>query len=349
MAVNSFRILFLADTHLGFDYPFRPRIQRRRRGPDFFNNYHSALQPARRGEVDCVVHGGDLFYRSRIPAGLVRMAFAPLIEIADRGIPVLVVPGNHERSNIPYRMLAAHRDIHIFDRPRTFLMKKGILTIALAGFPYFKKGIRQAFMNILAETGWQDLRSHASLLCMHHCVEGATVGPSNYTFRYNPDVIRGEDIPQGIQAVLTGHIHRFQVLDQALNQKPSHCPVFYPGSTERTSFAEKDEEKGYLTIELHFDDQMNYHDLKWAFHPLPTRPMVKLDLAVKSQSVDEIKKKLLEELAAIPADSIVQLTLVDRPGREVLTLLSAKNLRHLAPPTMNISLSGSNFVKKKRS
>ena len=34
------RILFLADTHLGYDLPFRPRIQRRRRGPEFFANFN---------------------------------------------------------------------------------------------------------------------------------------------------------------------------------------------------------------------------------------------------------------------------------------------------------------------
>ena len=32
------RILLIADTHLGFDLPFRPRIKRRRRGLDFFAN-----------------------------------------------------------------------------------------------------------------------------------------------------------------------------------------------------------------------------------------------------------------------------------------------------------------------
>ena len=66
--MGMIRILFLADTHLGFDYPFRPRVQRRRRGPDFFRNFDLALQPAHRGEVDLVVHGGDIFYRSKIPA-----------------------------------------------------------------------------------------------------------------------------------------------------------------------------------------------------------------------------------------------------------------------------------------
>jgi hypothetical protein len=36
------RILLIADTHLGFDLPFRPRINRRRKGPDFFANFERA-------------------------------------------------------------------------------------------------------------------------------------------------------------------------------------------------------------------------------------------------------------------------------------------------------------------
>ena len=83
------RILFIADTHLGFDYPFRPRVQRRRRGPDFFANFERALEPAFNGAVDCVVHGGDILYRSKVPAGLVDMAFEPLKRVADNGISLI--------------------------------------------------------------------------------------------------------------------------------------------------------------------------------------------------------------------------------------------------------------------
>ncbi len=59
------RVLLLADTHLGFDLPWKPRVERRRRGPDFFANYRRALAPARRGEVDLVVHGGDVLFGSK--------------------------------------------------------------------------------------------------------------------------------------------------------------------------------------------------------------------------------------------------------------------------------------------
>ena len=84
------RILLLADTHVGFDAPARPRVERRRRGPDFLARFEEALQPALCGEADLVVHGGDLLYRARVPAHLVQQAMAPLFRVADRGGMTLV-------------------------------------------------------------------------------------------------------------------------------------------------------------------------------------------------------------------------------------------------------------------
>jgi len=200
------RILLLADTHLGFDDPARPRVQRRRRGPDFFAAFERALRPARLGEVDLVVHGGDLLYRSRVPARLVDMAFAPLRKVADAGIPVFLVPGNHERSHIPYPILAVHPEIHVFDRPRTFMARAKGLSIALAGFPYCREGVRERFATLVADTGIERARADIRLLCVHHCFEGATVVPNDFTFRYAPDVVRARDIPPGLAAILSGHI-----------------------------------------------------------------------------------------------------------------------------------------------
>ena len=84
----SIRVLFLSDTHLGFDLPARPRVKRRRRGHDFLANYHRALEPALAGDVDLLVHGGDVFHRPRVPPSLVYQAFEPLVRVADAGVPV---------------------------------------------------------------------------------------------------------------------------------------------------------------------------------------------------------------------------------------------------------------------
>ena len=129
------KVLLLADTHLGFDLPSRPRVDRRRRGPDFFASTRSALSPALAGEVDLVVHGGDLRFRSKVRPGLVALGLEPLLEVADRGVPVVLVPGNHERSALPYPLLAAHEHLHVLDRPRTVRLNLAGTRVAVGGFP----------------------------------------------------------------------------------------------------------------------------------------------------------------------------------------------------------------------
>jgi exonuclease SbcD len=272
--VGLIRILFLADTHLGFDYPFRPRTERKRRGPDFFKNYHRALASVAEG-LDAVIHGGDLFYRSRVPARLVDMAFQPLKSIADRGVPVFIVPGNHECSRIPCGILGLHPNIHIFNGPATFLLRRKDLSLGLAGFPFHRHNVRSEFPELLEKTGWEAKESDvdAFVLCLHQCFEGATVGLHNYMFRYGQDVIRTADIPKKFLAVLTGHIHRFQFLEHNLRGKRLSVPILYPGSTEKTSVAEREETKGFIILAITRAQPEGSLVLKWSFHELPTSPM----------------------------------------------------------------------------
>ena len=127
------RVLFVSDTHIGLDWPTRPRVVRHRRGDDFFQNFERALEPARTGEVDVVVHGGDLLYRSRVPAWVDETALAPLKRVASSGVPVLLVPGNHEPGRIPFPLLAVHEGLHVFDRPRSVVLDAGGVRVAFIG------------------------------------------------------------------------------------------------------------------------------------------------------------------------------------------------------------------------
>jgi DNA repair exonuclease SbcCD nuclease subunit len=330
------RILFLADTHLGFDLPFRPRIQRRRRGPEFFANFKRALLPALQGRVDCVVHGGDLLFRSKVPPRLVAMAFKPLKQVADQGTPLYLVPGNHERSAIPHSHLAEHPGIHIFDRPRTYLLRKDDFTLALAGFPFIRHGIRNDFLHQLDQTGPRHADTDVQVLCVHQSIDGASVGPAGYVFRHAADVIKASDIPAGFCAVLSGHIHRFQVLAKDLKGKALHAPVFYSGAIERTSFAEKNEKKGYLTLELEKDGLKSGRLSRWRFHELPTRPMIQLNLHPGDMDVAKLRSYLESTIGELPEDGIVKLKIHGRVSQEAMTVLRAASLRSLAPSTMNI-------------
>jgi DNA repair exonuclease SbcCD nuclease subunit len=330
------RILLTADSHLGLDLPQRPRVQRRRRGNDLFDNYLRVLWEARQHKVDAIIHAGDLFFRSRVPAHLVAQVFAPLKQVADEGIAVFIVPGNHENGRIPHSELSFHPGLKVFSRPTTYAFKKRGHTLAISGFPFIRNQIRDRFKAIVAATQWQRTSAHRRLLCFHHCVEGAIVGPVGYVFRRGADVIRLQDIPPGFSALLTGHIHRCQVLEKDLRGKAIAAPVLYPGAIERISFAEKEEYKGYLLLTLDLSARCDRRPLRWRFQRLPTRPMVSLDLRPDAMAPKALVDLLQERLAALPADAIVRLKLhgpVPAPQQQIL---NARSLRRLAPASMNI-------------
>ena len=207
------RVLFVSDTHLGFDLPARPRVDRRRRGPDFFACFERALEPALRGEADVVVHGGDLLYRSRVPS-LARRARAAAAAAGGRRRGRRAAPPGQPRA-LGAPVAAARRAPAAARVPRTrdaSAIERHGLRVAFAGFPY-ARGVRQAFPALLAATGYRRLEADARVLCLHQCVEGAVCGPPpGFTFRDGEDVVRTDDLPDDVAVVLSGHIHRHQVL-----------------------------------------------------------------------------------------------------------------------------------------
>ena len=339
---TSLKILFLADSHLGFDLPLRPKVQRRRRGHDFLSNHKLALEPALAGRVDLVVHGGDLFHRSRVHPSLVFQALEPLLEIAESGVPVFLVPGNHERSRIPHDRLGAHPNLHIFRHPETVPIRVHGVTVAVSGFPYERRGIRRRFPEVLRATEWHRDPADLRLLCVHHCVEGATVGPADYVFRQAPDVIRCRDLPEAFAAVLSGHIHRQQVLKEDLEGRSLPTPVLYPGSVERTAFAEKDEEKGYMVLEFAPGPKggklLGYEGVR-----LPARAMVLREASPDGGSgarwtAGELGAQLSRTITGVPRDAVLRIRIHGRLPPDVRPLLSAGKLRDLAPPEMNLEV-----------
>jgi DNA repair exonuclease SbcCD nuclease subunit len=346
MSSTTVRVLLVADTHLGFDLPFRPRIQRRRRGHDFFANFEQALLPAIRGEADLVVHGGDLFYRSKVPAALVEMAMAPLGRVAEQGVPVYLVPGNHERSRIPLHLWASHPNIHIFDEPRTFVYSQERFSMALSGFP-FTRMVRDRFVDLVHQAGHDAMSAEIHILCMHQAVEGAQVGASNYTFRQGHDVVRGRSIPRSCAAVLSGHIHRAQVLTHDLSHRPLAAPVIYPGAVERTSFAERNEDKGYMLVNIELPCESQRPLVEASFVPLPARPMVMLTIEPRGIERASVTDHLKRQLAALEPDSVVQLQLSGRGSAEAREILTTPYLRELAPPSMNIWLAPDRTLRRR--
>ena len=324
-------LLFLSDTHLGFDDPLRPRSRARHRGSDFFAMYLRVLEVARSERPDAIIHGGDLLFRSRVPDSLVDRAMAPLVALADEGLPVFMVAGNHERSFLPRTLFTLHEHVHIFDEPRTVRMTINGIRLAVGGFPCVRQGARDSFRRLVAATGLESEPSDVRVLCIHQLVEGARV--HGHQFRGGEDVVRASDLPRDVTAILSGHVHRSQVLRTDLSGKPLPAPVVYSGSTERTSFAEASEAKGFVSILAGPAESPARALRSIRFRRLPARPMY-----VRTLSPGPLPTALARfrsSLSEVDAGGVLQVRIPSELASGYAGIVAT--VKAIVPPTMFLS------------
>jgi DNA repair exonuclease SbcCD nuclease subunit len=226
-----------------------------------------ALAPATEGRVDVVFHAGDLVNRSRPPVRVVAEGAEALLEAAEGGAHVFVVAGNHERSVLPCRLLLAHPRIHCLDAPGCRSARIDGLEIAVFGFPFARRRARARFRSLIDETGWPGRRREVNVLLCHQTFEGAVVGPADFTFRAGPDVIAPAWVPPDLDYAALGHIHRHQHLP---HPRSDRLRLSYPGSTERTSRAERFEEKGCIQGLLEPGERTRVRFVRLPSRPIPS-------------------------------------------------------------------------------
>jgi DNA repair exonuclease SbcCD nuclease subunit len=243
------RLLHVTDTHLGARLYARGAPPDWCRADDHLAALERALQPAREGAVDLVVHTGDLFDRSQPPADA-RLAAAELLESVARQVPVVVIAGNHDRHGVG-RSVPGRGQLHVVDDAAA--IDVGGLRLAAVAYKRtaeaFADGCRRAW------GGGADL-----LLC-HQSFDGVRVGRFTFRVGRQRDTVGEEHLPAAVRHVLCGHIHPRQDI------RVGGATVVHPGSTERTAFSEAGERKGYAVWEL--SDRV-----RWRRVDLPVRPMV---------------------------------------------------------------------------
>ncbi len=238
------RILQISDTHLGMQLNCRGPA-----GPCRADDHHAALEralaPALRGEVDLVVHAGDVFNRSSPPRRDVLRAGALFTEVARR-VPVIGIAGNHDRKGI--RRWLPHRSLTFVDRPTTF--DPSGLRIAVVPYRRTAEGFAAAAR--VAES--------ADLLVCHQGFEGSKV--PGFTFRVGrpAETVGAQHLPAGVRHIAAGHIHPRQTVEVG------EATVVHGGLTERTSFSEAKQTKGAVLWEFGAE-------ARWRFVDHDTRPM----------------------------------------------------------------------------
>jgi DNA repair exonuclease SbcCD nuclease subunit len=126
------------------------------------------------------------------------------------------------------------------------------------------------------------------------------------------------------------------VLKHDLRGRALDVPVIYPGSIERTLFAERDEEKGYFILELEGGTSAGGVVRRQELRRLPTRPMAVQELDANAMGREGLENAVRRTIAQLPEDAVVQLRILGSVQQDARQVLGANYLRSLAPPTMNV-------------
>ncbi|GMU82892.1 MAG: hypothetical protein AMXMBFR47_27630 [Planctomycetota bacterium] len=356
------RVLHLADSHIGAQLPARPRLKIARRGDDFVRSYERVLDRALEQNVDLVLHAGDVFDQPRPSSAAMAAAAGPLLRVAGAGVPVVIVPGNHERSALPASLLFSHPKLHILAQPRTLRLTLRGVRVAVAGFPCLRRSSAERFAGALAATGWGPDEADVNILLCHQTFESAVCGPVAFRFRSGEDVVERTALPEGFDYVAAGHIHRHQVLTRPGGGGP---PIVYSGSVDRIGFAELHEPKGCMLLEFgdaksdperdRSDDGAQSIDsdgrgsfalstakLRGTFLEHTVRPMAALPLDVTALDGAAIRERVAEWLRNLPAESLGQVRLSgNAEPRALRGLALARLAADLRPDVLFSSSTGS--------
>ena len=313
---SAIKFLILTDTHFGVHFANKPRSKRKfALGNQFFDQAEKIFKLAiEKHEVDFVLHCGDFFNRSKPHPSIIAKATSLLLWIA-KYVPVYIIPGNHERSKLPIGLLHYQKNIHVFTKPCSFHYRKKNEVVKITGIPYNRHNIKLEFKALVKEAWNTEINSTKikptyNILLLHQLIQGSKV--EHYTFNQGNNVINFFDIPKRFHLIAVGHVHRFQFLyslhgriysshtnrrviqDIIHNEwkffnEPrvanNHFPIIcYPGSCERVSMMESNENKGY-TIGC-----INHSASKATleFHPIKSIPMMKIKLKISDMNVENL-------------------------------------------------------------
>ncbi|MCX7680930.1 MAG: exonuclease SbcCD subunit D [Anaerolineae bacterium] len=332
--MNRIRLIHFADLHIGIESYGRldPTTGVNERVLDFLRRFDELIEYALAHEADAVIFAGDAF-KTRTPTPTYQRAFARRVKrLADAGIPVLLLVGNHDLPG----MIQQASSIEIFrtlDVPNVVVgwreevhrleTRHGPFQVATVPYPSVQRLLAhdqyrglsieqldralQAVVtdNIHALAAQLD-PSIPAVLAAHLSVSGATYGSERSVMIGRDAVILKSALADPVwDYAALGHIHQHQSLNEG-----GYPPIVYSGSPERIDFGEEGQLKGFCLVEL------ARGATTWQFVPLQARPFVTVRADVR-QATDPVAAIKAAIAAHKLQGAIVRLHIKLRPEQEL--------------------------------
>ena len=233
------RILHTADIHLGSNTYGRldPQTGLNTRLIDFKRSFDFMVEHALEADIDVFLFCGDA-YRTADPTPTQQRTFAECLKpIADAGIPIVMITGNHDHP-VSFGKASAidifqyvTGDVQVFRKPDKAVIETGSGPLQLIAMPWpirslilskdehRKKSARE--IRDFIEATYADFIANAArsldpalptVLAGHFSVQGSDLSGSERTslIAHEPKFQPSQLTPSPIDYVALGHIHRFQ-------------------------------------------------------------------------------------------------------------------------------------------
>jgi exonuclease SbcD len=253
------RFIHTSDWHLGRRLQTIDLIEFQRAFLDWL------LSTARALSVDAVVVSGDIYDRSIPPTEAVDLLDRTVASFASAGIPILLIPGNHDH---PVRLryggaLFAQSGIHVRAEVATIadpvILRDADGEVGFYGIPYLVPdavrsdlGAERSHESVLAAAVELIRRdAHARdlgriVVASHAFITGGEASDSEREIRVGGVGDAPAGVFDGITYVALGHLHGPQVVS---NPSPETV-LAYSGSPMAFSFSERDHEKSVRLVDI---------------------------------------------------------------------------------------------------
>ena len=296
------KILHVADTHLGYSaYRKVTEDGINQREQDTYDVFKQFVDYALETKPDLILHGGDLFDSVRPTNRAITFAIQQILRLSKKGIPFIVIAGNHEHPKLKEtgHIFSIFEHIkHVYPIYKehyetiSFTIKKEKLTIH--AIP--QCSIKTDFEREIKKPK-QDGAASYNIFMAHGAVKGIKEFSMN---EFNELMIPTSALKKKFDYIALGHYHKYTKLEDN---------AFYAGSPERFTFTDAGEQKGFIELELK-------KTLKRKFIPLKTRTMIDaVPINCKGLPIEKLMKAIKETIMGIqPAGKIFRISLEDIPS-----------------------------------
>jgi len=297
------KVLHIADTHLGYS-AYRKTTEEgiNQREMDVYNSFKNFINYAIETKPELIIHSGDLFDSVRPNNRAITFAIKQILRLSKERIPFLVIAGNHEHPKLKEtgHIFSVFDHIeHVYPiynaKYETTSFNINNKKITLQAIPQCE--IKKRFDKELKKIK-PDSSADYNIFVSHGAVAGIKVFSMN---EFNELMIPIKTLCQDFDYIALGHYHSYTKL--ANN-------AFYSGSTERFSFTEANDKKGFIELEF-----LN-GKIKHKFIELKIRQMIDFPpIECLNLKLDEVIIKIKDSIKKIdPYNKTFRITLDEIPS-----------------------------------